>query len=73
MTSLSRFPLLEMVKDWRGCLSTVAPDKELKALRMHEHTGRPLGNERFVDKLEGILGRPLHRQKPGRKKENKEK
>lgn len=66
-------PLLEMVKDWRGFLSTAVPEKELKALRMHEHTGRPLGNERFVDKLEGILGRPLHRQKPGRKKENKEK
>lgn len=65
-------PLLDVVKDWRGFLSTAAPEKELKALRRHEHTGRPLGNERFVDKLEGILGRLLHRQKPGRKKENKE-
>jgi len=39
----------------------------IDTLRKHERIGRPLGNERFVDKLEVTLGRILRRQKPGRK------
>ncbi len=39
-------------------------------LRKHERTGRPLGREGFVKKLEGTLGRILRKRKPGRKKED---
>lgn len=60
-------PLLEIVKDWRGFLLSAISEKEMEELRKHERTGRPLGNERFVEKLEGALGRILGRQKPGRK------
>lgn len=40
----------------------------MEELRKHERTGRPLGSERFVKKLERTLDRILHKQKPGRKK-----
>ena len=38
-----------------------------EALRRHERTGRPLGSEKFIAKLERIAGRLLRRQKPGPK------
>ena len=60
-------PLRAMVQDWRGFLLSPLSEKDIEALRKHERTGRPLGNERFVDKLEVTLGRMLRRQKPGRK------
>ena len=36
-------------------------------LPRHERTGRPLGSENFVVKLEKILDRTLRPKKPGRK------
>ena len=41
--------------------------EELKALRAHERTGRPLGDENFLALLEQNLGQILRRQKPGPK------
>jgi len=43
-------------------------DKEIKALRMHERTGRPLGDEAFVKRLKRKLGKILVPQKAGRPK-----
>jgi putative transposase len=60
-------PLLGMVPDWRRFLAQELPGEELEALRLHERTGRPLGEESFVARLESTLDRVLHRQKPGRK------
>jgi putative transposase len=60
-------PLLVIVTDWRGFLLSPLSEKDIEALRKHERTGRPLGNERFVEKLEVTLGRILRRQKPDRK------
>jgi hypothetical protein len=37
-------------------------------LRRHEATGRPAGSERFVKRLEKVLGRVLRPQKAGRKR-----
>jgi len=37
------------------------------SLRRHERTGRPLGNERFVTRVERLLGRVLRPQKRGPK------
>ena len=59
--------LLDMVGDWGQFLSEELPDEEIGLLRSHEHTGRPLGTERFIDWLEKTSGRILRRQKPGRK------
>ena len=38
--------------------------EELKILKRHEHTGRPLGSERFIDKMEQAMGRVLRPQNP---------
>ncbi|NLH50842.1 MAG: transposase [Myxococcales bacterium] len=60
-------PLLEMVSDWRAFLQSALSDEELADLRRHEHTGRPLGDERFIESIERKIDRLLRRKKPGPK------
>ena len=60
-------PLLERVEDWREYLCEAVGDEEATLLRQHARTGRPLGRERFLKKVEKKLGRELHRRKPGPK------
>jgi putative transposase len=60
-------PLLKLVPNWRGFLARVIREEDIKLLRAHEQTGRPLGEEAFLAKLEEDLGRILRRQKPGPK------
>ena len=64
-------PLLAIVGDWRGFLST-PPEVEAERFRQHERTGRPLGQEAFVEGLESELRRLLRPQKPGPKRRGKE-
>lgn len=61
-------PLLEMVGTWQDVLLSGVSGDERDRIRRHERTGRPLGHDGWVEKLERALGRILHRQKPGRKK-----
>jgi putative transposase len=66
-------PLLKIKGgDWRRFLSTAIPEKTVEDLRRHERTGRPLGNDNFVDRLEHLLDRSLRRGKPGPKPFDKE-
>lgn len=60
-------PMRILVSDWRRYLA--GPDEEAvaKAFRQHESTGRPVGDEGFLARLEAIVGRLLRPQKPGRK------
>ena len=60
-------PLLELVPNWVTFLSTECSDTEREAMRRHERTGRPLGDDDFIMKLESVLGRSLRREKPGPK------
>ena len=60
-------PLLEMYPDWRALLASGLSDPEVHRMERHERTGRPLGDTRFVRRLETRLGRVLQRQKPGPK------
>ena len=60
-------PLLKSAPPWRGFLARVIREEDIKLLRAHEHTGRPLGDEEFLATLEKDLGRILRRQKPGPK------
>jgi len=60
--------LLELVGDWKAFLSMGASEDEIKQLRRHERTGRPLGSERFLGAVERQLGRTLRRGKPGPKR-----
>ena len=64
-------PLLGLVKDWGEFLLGGMRDKEATELRRSERTGRPLGDEGFLRKLGGGLGRILHAGKPGRKRSGK--
>jgi putative transposase len=56
--------LLELVGKWKDFLSVGASDDEVKQLRRHERTGRPLGSERFIVAVERKLGRTLRRGNP---------
>ena len=60
-------PLLKLAPPWRGFLARVMREEDLKVLRAHEHTGRPLGDEEFLTTVEQTLGRILKPQKPGPK------
>ena len=64
-------PLLGLVKDWEEFLLAAMTEKDTTELRRSERTGRPLGDEGFLRKLEEGLGRILHGGKPGRKKSEK--
>ncbi|MBS3757847.1 MAG: transposase [Desulfobacterales bacterium] len=62
-------PLLKMIENnWSDFLSPALTKENAELLRRHERTGRPLGNEAFVERLEIKLGRNLRPQKPGRPK-----
>jgi putative transposase len=61
-------PLLKMAGDWQSFLGIGVREEDLALLRSRERTGRPLGSERFVKRLERLLGRVLRRQRPGRKR-----
>ena len=52
-------PLLQLEPNWRRFLTRVIREEDLKILRTHEHTGRPLGEEAFVESLEQNLGADL--------------
>jgi putative transposase len=58
-------PMLERVSDWRDYLRQELSTAELKALRRHNRTGRPLGDDGFITRLEQVTGRELRPQKPG--------
>ena len=63
-------PLAERIRSWREFLQTEIDEMEHNAIRQHERTGRPLGSEDFVSRLESITDRVLIKQKPGPKKRN---
>jgi putative transposase len=65
---LALFYLHEEIRDWRKYLKE--PDDEQRIRIFHKHilTGRPLGKESFVKKLEKSIGRILRRTKPGPRK-----
>ncbi len=59
-------PLLDLVGDWKNYLKEMR-SIDLQEMERHERTGRPLGNERFVELAERLLGRDLKKKKPGPK------
>lgn len=58
-------PMLERVADWHEYLDRESDAAELKALRRHNRTGRPLGDNEFIARLEQATGRDLRPHKPG--------
>jgi len=66
-------PLLALAPNRPRLLTSAVSEEELRVLRGHERTGRPLGDDDFLVRLEKNLGRVLRRQKPGRKRKQRQK
>ena len=62
-------PLLEIAGDWPALLAEALPEHDEEKFLSHERSGRPLGDDRFLSRLEKITCRVLRKQKPGPKKE----
>ena len=60
-------PLLERLGGVTALIDTGPEEVALTRLRAAEATGRPLGSDDFVTRLEDLMQRRLRRQKPGRK------
>ena len=56
----------KMVGDWSTFLAEPDADEYLCKIRRESAVGRPLGDDRFLQKLENKLKRNLKRGKPGR-------
>lgn len=60
-------PLVDRTGRFSDLLAAEPDPTVVARLRAAETTGRPLGSEEFVARLERLLHRPLRRQKPGPK------
>ena len=63
-------PLLKRVGDWKDFVRIRENEAERERLRQHERTGRPLGSNKFIARVERA-GRRLSKQKPGPKRQRK--
>ena len=62
-------PVLDRVGDFAQMLAAGRDDEEaFSAIRSAEGSGRPLANAEFIAGLERILGRPIAKRAPGRKR-----
>ncbi|PCI10747.1 MAG: transposase [Thiotrichales bacterium] len=59
--------LLDQQPDWHGFLASGLDSQMYDSIRKHERSGRPLGGDDFVSRIETISGRILRRKKLGRK------
>ena len=60
-------PMLDRVSDWYAYLNE-KPDADVEDLLIkHGCTGRPLGDNRFINKIESLVGYSLRKKKPGPK------
>ncbi len=66
-------PLLDLVPDWSAFLQKEIKEEDYEQIRLHERTGRPLGDEFFIQKVETSCNRILCKQKPGPKRKVSEK
>ena len=64
---LSPHPLEETIRDWRTFLATAEKAQTTRRLEQQLRTGRPQGQPAFLDQLERTLGRPVRKQRPGRR------
>jgi len=59
--------MLDRVESWEELFAS-GDQTAFEDLRMHERTGRPLGQDSFVDRMSLFAGRALGRKKPGPKR-----
>ncbi len=60
-------PMLSIVGDWSRYLAGSEDERIGEKIATCSRTGRPLGDDRFVESLERATGRVLARRRPGRK------
>lgn len=60
-----------LIGDWKDFLQTLTGDDDVRLFQLHERTGRPLGNNAFIEKLESFLEINLKRKRAGRRKKEK--
>lgn len=60
-------PLLERFSDWQSMLAERMDPDAREAMEKHLQTGRPIGDEGFIERLEGLTGRSLKPGKRGRR------
>jgi putative transposase len=60
-------PLLELMPRWLEFLSKATSREEESEIEKHERTGRPMGDEAFLVRLEAKTGRAMRKAKPGPK------
>ncbi len=56
-----------MIDDWKAFLNSTISEQDIKMLQQHERTGRPLGSDGFLTRLEKSIGGLLIPKRPGRK------
>lgn len=64
---LSNNFMLSEIKDWANYLVEENEKQDRDLFKKHARIGRPLGDEKFIEKLEKITGRNLRKEKPGPK------
>jgi len=69
---LSDFYLMSEISDWASYLREETDESDKKLFKSHSRTGRPLGDDEFIDRLEKLTGRSLKKEKPGpRRRKNR--
>jgi putative transposase len=53
------------VKDWKSFLSEEDNQMDENLFKSHTNNGRPLGDNQFIEDIEKLTGRVLHKQRPG--------
>lgn len=71
-SSLVRDSLLRgLIGNWKDFLNTASGDDDVRLFQLHERTGRPLGDNSFIEKLESLLRINLKKKRAGRPKKEK--
>ena len=65
-------PMSERIGDWQDFLTFELKEAEADRFRAHQRTGRPMGSDEFVGRLEEVTGRRLRPCSPGRPKKKDE-
>lgn len=60
-------------KQWHRELVAGLDEKEINTIRLRTHTGRPLGTDSFISKVEKFLGRRVRPLPIGRPKKKSAK
>jgi putative transposase len=60
-------PMLERVINWRSYLQEEGAEQEIASIKQFSSSGRPAGDDYFVNKLEALTKRVLNPKRPGPK------